>query len=59
MGKWLRNMRTTQERRANQDGFCRAKRRANVLVNAWDDVVRQDMDHRSWKRHRKHQYKVK
>jgi hypothetical protein len=26
------------------------------LINAWDDIVRGDYGHRSWKRHRRTQY---
>jgi hypothetical protein len=59
MGVWLRNIRTTQERKNNQDGWCRAKRRPHRLPNAWDDIPRRDVYDRSWKRHRKHQWKPK
>lgn len=54
-----REIGTTQERRANQDGWCRAARRPHVLPNAWDDITRRDMDDRSWKRYRGHQWKSK
>jgi hypothetical protein len=59
MGTWLRNPRTTQERRANQDWPVRGRRLPNRLPEAWDDVPRRDADDRSWKRHRRTQYKVK
>ena len=65
----FRSPRTTQERRANGrrsihvDGEyvvrlrpCRSMRN---LVDAWDDVFRNDWSHRSWKRHRKTQYRGK
>jgi len=65
---WLRHPRTTQERRANgKRNFIiwdeykvpiRASRNMSNLVEAWDDIGRQDLSHRSWKRHRKTQYKV-
>lgn len=63
----LRNMRTTQERRANQCGPWINKDHGVVipikirpgrvkLINAWDDIIRGDYNCRSWKRHRKTQY---
>lgn len=54
-----RRISTTQERRANQDGWCRAARRSHVLPNAWDDITRRDIDDRSWKRYRLQQWKPK
>lgn len=54
---WLRNPRTTQERRANQDGYCRGRRSPHRLPSSWDDILVQT--ERSWKRTRKTQYKVK
>lgn len=53
----LRNPRTTQEKRANQGGWRRAKRKPKNLPNAWDDILRSDMNHRTWKRHRRTQWK--
>lgn len=71
MSWYYRAMRTTQERKNNQYVLYaelqqeyplkrpfRTKRAANRLVNAWDDVPRGWRD-RSWKRYRKHQFKVK
>ena len=55
---WLRHPKTTQERRANQDGYARKKRCLHHLPSAWDDIGRSDWRDRSWKRHRKTQYKV-
>jgi len=60
--KWyygcLRNPRTTQERRANQERnnpLIRGRRRK--LPNAWDDIPRSS-DQKSWKvLGRKHQYR--
>lgn len=60
--RWVschRHIGTTPERRANQDGWCRPARRPHVLPNAWDDLMRGDRNHRTWKRHRKHQWKPK
>lgn len=65
-GRWLRRMRTTQERRAAEaiahDEDCievkvkaRARRNFSNLVNAWDDVPRGC--ERSWKRVRRTQWK--
>lgn len=51
-----RKISTTQERRYNQEGWCRGKRRR--LPNSWDDIPRNDWRCRSWKRHRSHQWKV-
>lgn len=55
--KYYRHPKTTQERRANQDGrWYRGKRGHKVLVNAWDDeptVTRT----KSWKDKRKTQYR--
>ena len=52
---FLRDMRTTQERRAWDEEYGRAARSAHRLVDAWDDVCRHF--ERSWKRHRRTQYK--
>ena len=69
MGAFLRNPHTTQERRMNgrRDLLCidgyevrlRAKRNQTNLPNTYDDPMRDDWRHRSWKRHRKTQYKGK
>lgn len=50
---WLRKPRTTQEKRASQDGFARAKRTLKTLIDAWDDNAAGTQ--RSWKKHRKRQ----
>lgn len=51
-----RKPRTTQERRANQEKqWRRHKRSTKRLVDAWDDII--VYDQRSWKKHRKKQYR--
>lgn len=61
---FLRHPRTTQERRANQEGpgerlgrrtWCRAKRRCHRLPNAWDDMI--IYNQKCWKKYRKTQYR--
>lgn len=64
----LRNIRTTQERRANQGGQwvkefgndyrVKIRGRRTKLPNAWDDIIRGDYNHRCWKQHRLTQYHV-
>lgn len=61
-----RHPHTTQERRWasawDDEEFApktRGARSGHNLVNAWDDIVRQDSDDRNWKRHRKFQWKAK
>jgi hypothetical protein len=60
---WLRHPHTTQERRmnghrcSNQEIPIRAKRGGAVLVEVWDDIVTGSQ--RSWKKHRKTQYKLR
>ena len=63
----FRAPRTTQERRATgkRDSLhideykvrIRARRNFTTLSSSWDDVFRGDWKNRSWKRHRKTQYK--
>ena len=53
----FRRIRTTQERRANQHGWCRPRRRPHRLPDARDDALRMDRRHRSWKRQRPTQYR--
>ena len=63
-----RAVQTTQERRqAGRRGFIeidehrikvRPKRNEVRLANFWMDIPRNDWRHRSWKRHRKTQYKA-
>lgn len=62
--RWFRQPRTTQERRWakawDDEEFApktRCSRNFRNLPNAWDDYTRRDADDRSWKRHRKHQWK--
>jgi len=51
---WIRHPRTTAERRANQEGWERPRRRPHLLPNTYDDLwVRSD---KSWKKKRKKQY---
>jgi len=62
---WLRRPRTTNERRASpkrsvicDEGFVvkiRANRNFTNIPNAWDDIT--TSSERSWKSHRKTQYK--
>lgn len=70
MGTWLRHPKTTQERRQwheceellreyGSSIHIRRCRSFAWLPEAWDDIPRQDVDDRSWKRHRDHQYKMK
>ena len=64
---WLRHPHTTQERRANgkrafifHDEYKVSVRPSRNFVNLVDyrcELGRQDLRHRSWKRHRKTQYK--
>ncbi len=53
----LREPKTLQEKKANQDWPVRSKRKWKTLITAWDDQWRSDMEDRSWKRHRRTQYK--
>ena len=51
---WLRHPRTTAERRANQEGWERPRRRPHLLPNTYDDIfVHYD---KCWKKKRKKQY---
>lgn len=67
---FFRHVRTNKERRDNvalmndEDAQeygvePRGKRRGHNLPTAWDDICRQDFRTRSWKRHRKTQWKTK
>ena len=56
-GCGYRRPRTTQERRKYEKGFTRPKRNPANLVDTYDDLLRGDIEVRSWKRHRKTQYK--
>jgi hypothetical protein len=68
MGTWLRDIHTTQERRewfdyidalAEYPEWVRKRRSMKELPSAWDDIPRSDSRDRSWKRHRKTQYRPK
>ena len=62
-----RRMRTTQERRMSildeEEVFhgvkVRARRNKRNLADSWWDFYRSDFRNKSWKRHRKTQYRVK
>ena len=49
MGKYYRNIRTTQELRwiSGHEQYTRGKRRN--LPTAWEDILRKDVYDRSWK----------
>jgi hypothetical protein len=51
----IRHPRTTQERRENQEEYGRASRGPKRLAQAYDDMSPRST--RSWKKHRKHQWK--
>lgn len=62
-----RHPRTLQERRETkalhndedlEDLNIKIRTRREKLPTSWDDIPRGDYDHRSWKRHRKTQYKA-
>jgi len=57
MNHYFRHPRTTQERRASQGSFCRARRNLHNLISAWDDISRHL--NKCWKSFRKTQYKTK
>lgn len=59
---WLRHPKTTAERRAaagqeadRNPSLVRSRRNHRVLINSWDDIPRSA--ERSWKRHRKTQWR--
>jgi len=63
---YFRRIRTFQERKwahawDDEDDApkCRAARQGHNLPDPWDDIPHFDQDDRSWKRYRKHQWKVK
>lgn len=68
-GRYLKKPRTTQERRRyfhdeiTEEAVIhiRGRRKPRILPNHWDDRLRSDAtgNHRSWKRHRRTQYKTK
>jgi hypothetical protein len=55
--RYLRRPKTTQERRASQDGWGRPCRNIHNLVHTWSDIWKPFR--RSWKEYRRTQYKVK
>ncbi len=60
-GAWrglFRHPKTTQERRKYDKEYGRGRRSPKHLTHAWDDMPRRDIEDRSWKRHRKTQYKI-
>lgn len=58
-GCLFRAMRTTQECRHWDAEYGRDRRAPHRLPNAWCDYVRSDWRHRTWKRHRRTQWKPK
>jgi len=63
-GGWLRYPKTTQEKRwsdawADEGIRVRPRRNKANLPDAWDDITRSDVGAKSWKRYRKHQWRVK
>lgn len=54
---YYRHPKTHQERKANIEGFCRAKRSVRMLPSVYDDIPKSD-DGRNWKQFRKTQYKT-
>lgn len=53
---WYRHPKTIQEKRQNQDGYCRPKRNPKRLVDFWDD--RPVRHQKSWKNSRRTQYRT-
>lgn len=53
--RYMRHPRTTQERRASQDGWARPNRNMKNLPNTWDDIWIKHQ--RCWKEYRETQYK--
>lgn len=48
---WYKTPRVMNEKRQSFTKYCRAKRNAKNLPNAWDDYLRSDVRHRhSWKK---------
>ena len=56
-GCLFRHPRTTQERRLYDKEYGRKRRGPSHLPNTYDDLIRKDIEDRSWKRHRRTQYK--
>ena len=56
---YYRKIKTFQERKESiySKEYIRAKRNYTNLPNSWDDITRKDFKDRSWKRHRKTQWK--
>jgi hypothetical protein len=57
--RYFRHPRTTQERRKYDKQYGRKRRSPRNLPNTYDDLIRRDRDDKSWKRHRRTQYKMK
>ena len=51
---YYRRPKTTAERRANQEGWCRGKRRPHVLIDSWADQY--SCCQKTWKTKREKQY---
>lgn len=58
-GGFYRHPKTTQERRLYDEEYGRSRRSTSRLIDAWDDTPRSDWRERSWKKHRRHQWKPK
>jgi hypothetical protein len=64
--RYMRHPRTTNERRAyfhdeisEYQIRVRGRRTSKNLPEAWDDMLRSDTyNHKNWKHHRRHQWKV-
>jgi len=54
--KWYRNPHTRNEKKQNQEGWCRAKRRPAHLIDSYDDKPHGHQ--KSWKKFRKTQYHI-
>jgi len=62
---YFRHPRNINFRRADEasqadmaaEGFFARVEKKNQPPTNWDDIGRADVDHRSWKRHRKHQWR--
>jgi hypothetical protein len=52
--RYFKCPKTRNEKKQNQDGWCRAKRRPHNLVDSWDD--KPHCHQRTWKKFRKTQY---
>jgi acyl-ACP thioesterase len=57
MGSFLRHPKTTQERRHVECDWACVRPKRRRLPHVWDDLIRGDLGHRNWKRHRLFQWK--